>query len=98
VGVVEAVQFPAWVERNGKTEPLKPGMALEPKDALRTGEDGRVRMKLGEGSTVRVGAKANFAIEMAEPAGVFRATLQAASGHSASPRIRRARTRSATSR
>lgn len=78
VGVVEAVQEPAWIERDGKAEPLKPGMALEARDALRTGGDGRVRMKLAEGSTVKMGARANVVIEKAEPAdGVFRAVLVA---------------------
>jgi hypothetical protein len=81
VGVVEAVQYPAWIDRNGRAEPLKPGMALEAKDALRTGDDGRVRMKLGEGSTVKVGAKASFVVEKVQPTGgVFRATLEVASG------------------
>lgn len=80
-GVVEAVQEPAWIDRGGKSEPLKAGMAIEAKDALRTGDDGRVRMKLAEGSTVKVGSRASFVIEKAEPSGgVFKATLVAASG------------------
>lgn len=80
VGVVEAVQYPAWIERGGRAEPLQPGTKLEPTDKLRTGDDGRVRMKLAEGSTVKVGARANFVIEKAEQRGVFKATLAATAG------------------
>lgn len=79
-GVVEAVQYPAWIERGGKAEPLQPGTKLEAADKLRTGDEGRVRMKLAEGSTVKVGARANFVIEKVEPRGVFKATLAATAG------------------
>jgi hypothetical protein len=77
---VEAVQGGAWIERDGKAEALKPGMKVEAKDALRTGEDGRLRMKLAEGSTVKLGSKAHVVIEKAQPGGIFRATLAVTAG------------------
>ena len=78
--VVEAVQDPAWVERGGKSTRLQPGAELRAGDKLRTGEDGRVRMKLAEGSTVKIGKQATFGVEKVEPDGVFRATFTATAG------------------
>lgn len=78
--VVEAVQYPAWLERNGATVALAPGIAIEPRDRLRTGSNARVRLKLAEGSTVKLGEKAQFAVEKAEDAGVFRASLTVLTG------------------
>ncbi len=80
VGVVEAVQASAWVERGGKAMPLKPGMEIQARDAVRTGGDARVRMKLAEGSTVKLGEKANFVIEPAETGRTFRASLAVLAG------------------
>jgi hypothetical protein len=78
--VVEAVQYPAWLERGGATVPLTPGTELRASDRLRTGDKARVRMKLGEGSTVKLGERANFALERAEPGNVFRASLAVVTG------------------
>jgi hypothetical protein len=65
--VVEAVQMPAWVERDGGRVPLAPGMALRPSDDLRTGASARLLLKLAEGSSVKLGENAQLklaAIEM----------------------------------
>ncbi|MGH8673329.1 MAG: FecR domain-containing protein [Burkholderiales bacterium] len=78
--VVEAVQYPAWLERDGQAVPLSPGMQLQARDRLRTGANARVQMKLGEGSTVKLGEGARFTIEKAESGGVFRASLAVATG------------------
>jgi hypothetical protein len=78
--VVEAVQYPAWLERNGRSVPLTPGTVLQPNDQLRTGENARVRLKMGEGSTVKLGEKAKFQIERVEEKGIFRATLNVLTG------------------
>ena len=32
--VVEAVQYPAWLERGGQAVPLAPGLQLEARDSL----------------------------------------------------------------
>ena len=78
--VVEAVQYPAWLERGGNAVPLTPGMQLEAKDRLRTGGNARVQLKLPEGSAVKLGENAQFVIERAEDRGVFRATLAVIAG------------------
>lgn len=78
--VVDAVQSPAWVERSGQKVALKAGAEVRAGDRLTTGEDGRLRLKLAEGSTVKLGKQASFAVEKAEAGGVFRATFVATAG------------------
>src|SRR5688572_16526839 len=78
--VVEAVQYPAWLERDGRTVPLTPGTALRARDQLRTGDNARVELKLAEGSSVKLGQKARFAIEKVEDRGIFRAALNVLDG------------------
>jgi hypothetical protein len=58
--VVEAVQMPAWVERGGARVPLAPGMGLQSNDALRTGADARLLVKLADGSSVKLGENAQL--------------------------------------
>lgn len=77
---VEAVQYPAWLERGGNAVPLTPGTRLEGNDKLRTGANARVRLQMGEGSTVRLGENAQFVIEKVEDRGVFRAALSVLTG------------------
>jgi len=72
---VEAVQYPAWLERGGHAVPLAPGTELRAADTLRTGERSRVQLKLAEGSTVKLGENARFTVERVENRGVFRAAL-----------------------
>jgi hypothetical protein len=72
---VEAVQYPAWLERGGHSVPLTPGTALQAADTLRTGANARVQLKLAEGSTVKLGENARFTVERVENRGVFRSTL-----------------------
>jgi hypothetical protein len=79
-GVVEAVQYPAWLERGGSSVPLMPGTALQPQDRLRTGENARVQVRLPEGSTVKLGERAQIVIERAENRGFFRASLAVLTG------------------
>src|SRR5476651_965042 len=78
--VVEAVQYPAWLERGGNSVPLMPGTALQSQDRLRTGENARLQLKLPEGSAVKLGANAQFVFEKAEERGIFRATLSVLAG------------------
>jgi hypothetical protein len=80
VGTVEAVQYPAWLERGGASVPLTPGTRLQPRDQLRTGGNARVRLKMGEGSSVKLGENARFSIEAVEDRNVFRATLAVIAG------------------
>ena len=78
--VVDAVQYPAWLERGGHAVPLVPGTALEPSDRLRTGANARIQLKLPEGSAVKLGENARFVIERAENRGIFRAALSVLTG------------------
>lgn len=77
---VEAVQYPAWLERGGNTVPLAPGIELEARDKVRTGADARAVLRFREGSTVKLGENARFEIERVESRGIFRAALQVISG------------------
>src|SRR5271154_778491 len=77
---VEAVQYPAWLERGGAAVPLTPGIALQSDDKLRTGGNARVQVRMGEGSTVKLGENAQFVIEKVESRGVFKAALSVLTG------------------
>lgn len=78
--VVEAVQYPAWLERGGHAVPLTPGTVLQARDQLRTGGNARVQLKLAEGSAVKLGENAQFTVERVENRGVFRAALLVVTG------------------
>lgn len=77
---VEAVQYPAWLDRGGHSVPLSPGVELQANDQLRTGHNARVQLKLGEGSTVKLGANAKFKVEQVKDRGVFSAALNVLTG------------------
>src|SRR3954468_13553554 len=77
---VDVVQSPAWLERGGRTVPLAPGTVLQPQDRLVTGANARVRLKLVEGSAVRLGENASFTVERLENRNVFQAALSVLSG------------------
>jgi len=53
--VVDAVQAPAWREREGRAEALAPGMELRSRDRVRTGAGARAYLRLGDGSVVKLG-------------------------------------------
>jgi len=78
--VVEAVQYPAWLERGGRAVPLTPGTTLQPKDRLVTGGNARAQLKMGEGSTVKLGENAKFVVETVDDRGVFRSALAVLEG------------------
>lgn len=78
--VVEAVQYPAWLERGGQAVPLAPGTVLRPQDRLRTGANARAQLKLGEGSAVKLGENAQFVIDRVDDRGIFRASLAVLAG------------------
>ncbi|GMV54320.1 MAG: hypothetical protein AMXMBFR6_01250 [Betaproteobacteria bacterium] len=79
---VEVVQSPGWIDRSGRSEPLAPGALLAPGDQLRTGAGGRVRVRLGDGSVVKLGEEARFAIDRlgSDRAPVFTAALDVLKG------------------
>ena len=80
VARVEAVQYPAWLERGGYRVPLTTGIPLQARDKLRTGANARVQLRLGEGSAVKLGENAQFVVERAEHRGAFRAALSVIAG------------------
>lgn len=60
--VVEAVVMPAWLERGGRSEAIAPGVEVRQGDQLRTGSTARIYLRLPEGSIVKLGANARFAL------------------------------------
>ena len=81
LATVDAVQFPAWLERGGRLAPLSPGTALQARDGVRTGANARVQLRLPEGSAVKLGENAQLVIERAqESGGTFRAALSVLAG------------------
>lgn len=94
---VEALQSPAWVERSGMRTPLAIGMELRANDRVVSGADGRIWLRMPEGSVVKLGEQAQLALDRVsvrrEPEdtlvsatlnvvrGAFRYTTQALSGY-----------------
>ncbi len=58
--VVDQVQMPAWIERNGISQPLEPGRVLQNRDRVITGSEARVLIRLAEGSAVKLGENAQL--------------------------------------
>jgi len=79
---VEAVQAPAWRDRGGLTVPLAPGMELKGGDVLRTGPGARAYVLLAEGSRVKLGEGARFALHTrsTQPEKYFRGALDILAG------------------
>lgn len=80
--VVEVVQAPAWLERNGATFPLTPGAELMHGDRVRTGAGARAYLMLAEGSRVKLGESAQFTLHSRSlaPEKFFRGALEIAAG------------------
>lgn len=80
--VVDVVQSPAWRDRDGRAEPLAPGMELQSRDRIRTGEGSRVYLKLADGSTVKLGENGVLLAERLGPSErqFFSAALDVAKG------------------
>ena len=61
--VVESVQMPAWVEHaNGAREALRLGATLVNQDKVYTGPNARARLRLADGSTVKLGENAQLGL------------------------------------
>ncbi|OHC65843.1 MAG: hypothetical protein A3H93_17335 [Rhodocyclales bacterium RIFCSPLOWO2_02_FULL_63_24] len=79
---VEAVQAPAWRDRDGLTTPLAAGMELKSGDVLRTGPGARAYLMLAEGSRVKLGEGARFSFHSRSlrPEKSFRGALDVLAG------------------
>jgi hypothetical protein len=80
---VEAVTLPAWLVRAGLRVPLAPSTRLRDGDTVITGADARVRLRLPDGSSVKLGERARFSPSgtgVTSSTGVFRATLRVLEG------------------
>ena len=54
--IVEGMQLPAWITRDGKRQPLAIGTELRSNDEVATGGNSRLLVRLGDGSVVKLGA------------------------------------------
>ena len=73
---VDAVQMPAWVERNGRRTPLLPGMELRAGDQIFTGAGSRALVRLAEGSVVKLGENGTLRFaQIDRSTEIFRAAL-----------------------
>jgi len=83
-GRIEALQMPAWFERQGVLSALKPGLILQPGDKLISGANARLLIKMDEGSLVKLGENAELNFDKLIPAeeeqGFFEATLRLIKG------------------
>lgn len=61
--IVTTVQPPAWLVHGDTETPLKPGMAVQDGDRLRTAAGGRAYLALPELSTVKIGENTEFATQ-----------------------------------
>lgn len=82
LATVEQVQAPAWRLRDGAVRPLAPGMELRSGDQVRTGANARVYLHLAEGSRVKLGENASFALHSRSlaPQRVFKGALDVLTG------------------
>ncbi|WP_300651904.1 FecR domain-containing protein [Hydrogenophaga sp.] len=61
--VVEAVQLPAWVERNGQRRPAEPGVLLRNNDKAITAGQSRMLLRMSDRSVIKLGEQTEFQIE-----------------------------------
>lgn len=61
--VVEAIQLPAWVERNGQRRAAEPGVQLRPSDKAITAGNARMLLRMSDRSTIKLGENTEFLIE-----------------------------------
>ncbi len=64
--VVEAVQMPAWIGRDGQRQPLSPGDTVSTAQEVETAAGAGLLLKLPEGSLVRLGEKTRLGVQRFE--------------------------------
>ena len=79
--VIEGVQTPAWLEREGTRMPLAPGMELRAGDRILSGAGARVLVRLTEGSVVKLGENGTLRLAELQPSReLFKAALHVLQG------------------
>lgn len=61
--VVEAIQLPAWVERNGQRRAAEPGAKLRDNDKAITAGSARMLLRMSDRSTIKLGENTELLIE-----------------------------------
>jgi hypothetical protein len=61
--VVEAIQLPAWVERNGQRRAAEPGVQLRATDKAITAGNARMLLRMSDRSMIKLGENSEFLIE-----------------------------------
>ncbi len=61
--VVEAIQLPAWVERNGQRRAAEPGVQLRATDKAITAGNARMLLRMSDRSVIKLGENSEFLIE-----------------------------------
>jgi hypothetical protein len=61
--VVEAIQLPAWVERNGQRRAAEPGVQLRATDKAITAGNARMLLRMSDRSVIKLGENTEFLIE-----------------------------------
>ena len=83
-GFVQALQMPAWYDRDGRAYPLKAGTKIYAGDIVRTGKNSRVLIRMQEGSTIKLGEDASLSFNTLSPPkqaeGIFAALLRVTRG------------------
>lgn len=64
--IVEGMQQPVWVQRGQLRLSLHPGQVLSAGDRVLTGSTGKLVLRLGEGSRVKLGVNADFSLDKLE--------------------------------
>jgi len=81
---VQALQMPAWYDRNGRTYPLNAGTKIYSGDIIRTGKNSRVLIQMQEGSVIKLGEDASLSFNTLSPPrqaeGIFAALLRVTRG------------------
>lgn len=60
---VATLQPPAWIDRDGRREALRPGSAIQPGDRLETGAGGRLQLEFDDASVLQLGERSRLVLE-----------------------------------
>lgn len=64
---IEAVQVPAWVERNGQRSPAEPGMPLRAQDKALTADGARLLLRMDDRSAIKLGEQTEMQVRSLDP-------------------------------